>query len=311
MSESPLRIATRASQLALWQANHVAELLRSSHQGLEVELIEISTQGDRDRSEPLRQFGGLGVFTSEVQNALLEQRADLAVHSLKDLPTAANESLVLASVPERASVYDALVFAADSSCGALEDLPQNARVGTGSPRRQAQLRHHRPDLDLAEIRGNVETRLRKVDDGEYDAIVLAEAGLVRLGLGDRISLRLEPPLMYPAVSQGALGLECRRDDQRTREAVSAIDHVVTHACVNAERALLRELRAGCHAPLGAFCRIDADALTLSAVVLDLEGRERVEAELSGNLETAEDLGRELAALLSEKGAAALLGEHGT
>lgn len=310
MSQAPLRIATRASHLALWQANHIAELLRLSHDGLEVELVEISTQGDRDRAEPLRQFGGLGVFTSEVQNALLDGRADLAVHSLKDLPTATNEKLVLAAVPERASVYDALVFAAGSPFHTLEDLPRQARVGTGSPRRQAQLRHHRPDLVLAEIRGNVETRLRKVDDGEYDAIVLAEAGLDRLGLSDRISVRLEPPLMYPAVSQGALGLECRQDDRRTQDYLWAVDDGATHSCVDAERALLRELRAGCHAPLGVFSCVDADHLSLRAVVLDLDGRQRIEAEIGGLLDDAEALGRQLAEELRGKGAATLLGEEG-
>jgi len=308
VSGTPLRIATRASRLALWQANHVAELLRQNVRGLDVELVEISTQGDRDRSEPLRQFGGLGVFTSEVQNALLENRADLAVHSLKDLPTATNESLVLAAVPERAPVYDALVLPAGSACQSLDDLARGARIGTGSPRRQAQLLYRRPDLEMSEIRGNVETRLRKLDDGEYDAVVLAEAGLIRLGLEQRITVRLEPPAIYPAVSQGALGLECRRSDRRTQDSLATIDHAVTHACVNAERALLRELRAGCHAPLGAFSRVNGESLLLSAVVLDLEGGERVAAEFAGSLADAESIGRELAKRLREKGAAALLGE---
>lgn len=310
MSETRLRIATRASRLALWQANHVAGLLRRNVPGPDVELVKVSTRGDRELLDPLRRFGGLGVFTSEVQKALLEDRADLAVHSLKDLPTAANENLVLAAVPERESVYDALVFPAESSSRNLGDLPRGARVGTGSPRRQAQLLHQRPDLQTAEIRGNVETRLRKLDDGEYDAVVLAEAGLIRLDMQQRISLRLEPPAVYPAVSQGALGLECRRNDRRTQDSLAAIDHAATHACVNAERALLRELRAGCHAPLGAFSRIDGETLFLSAVVLDLQGHERIAAELEGPLDDAEALGCELADRLRDKGAASLLADEG-
>lgn len=306
MSETPLRIATRASRLALWQANHVAELLRDALPEIEVELVEISTQGDRDRSEPLRQFGGLGVFTSEVQSALLDGRADLAVHSLKDLPTAEHEELILAAVPKRESVYDTLVFGERAALESLDDLAAGAKVGTGSPRRQAQLLHLRPDLELAEIRGNVETRLRKVDDGEYDAIILAEAGLNRLELGHRISLRLSPPQMYPAVSQGALGLECREDDERSRDALSTLNDSVAMSCVNAERALLSTLRAGCHAPLGAFSEVDDDRLTLSGVVLSLDGQERVAAEVSGDLELGSALGEQLAELLKEQGADSLL-----
>lgn len=306
MTTDPLRIATRASRLALWQANHVAELLRTALSDVEVELVEISTQGDRDRSEPLRQFGGLGVFTSEVQSALLDGRADLAVHSLKDLPTAEHEELTLAAVPQRESVYDALVFAENSERNTLEDLPEGAKVGTGSPRRQAQLLHARPDLELAEIRGNVETRLRKVDEGEYDAIILAEAGLNRLELGDRISARLKPPVMYPAVSQGALGLECRQEDERTLSALSLLSDELAKNCVLAERALLSTLRAGCHAPLGAFSQIDEDQLTLSGVILSLDGRERIEAEVTGELSSARELGSQLANLLKSQGGDSLL-----
>jgi len=306
VSESTLRIATRASRLALWQANHVAALLREASPDTKVELVEISTQGDRDRSEPLRQFGGLGVFTSEVQTALLDGRADIAVHSLKDLPTAAHDQLSLASVPNRESVYDALVFAENCEFKTLEDLPQGAKVGTGSPRRQAQLLNVRPDLKLTEIRGNVETRLRKVDDGEYDAIILAEAGLKRLGLQERISLRMSPPQMYPAVSQGALGLECRNDDENALTALNFLNDPTSHLCVLAERALLSTLRAGCHEPLGAYSTVEGDELTLSGVVLSLDGSQRVEAEVTGDLTLGSALGEKLAELLKEQGAAALL-----
>ncbi|MDC0262290.1 hydroxymethylbilane synthase [Planctomycetaceae bacterium] len=306
MNVVPLRIATRASRLALWQANHVAALLREALPEMEVELVEISTQGDRDRTEPLRQFGGLGVFTSEVQAALLDGRADIAVHSLKDLPTAAHEKLSLAAVPQRESVYDALVFGENCEFQTLEDLPEGAKVGTGSPRRQAQLLHVRPDLELAEIRGNVETRLRKVDEGEYDAIVLAEAGLKRLELENRISLRLSPPQMFPAVSQGALGLECRADDERSLTALGFLNDPTSHLCVLAERALLSTLRAGCHAPLGAFSAVKRDELSLSGVVLSLDGSQRIDAEITGELSMGSTLGERLAELLKEQGAAALL-----
>jgi hydroxymethylbilane synthase len=306
MNGPPLRIATRASRLALWQANHVASLLREANPDTKVELVEISTQGDRDRTEPLRQFGGLGVFTSEVQTALLDGRADIAVHSLKDLPTAAHEKLTLAAVPQRESVYDALVFGENSNFKTLEDLPEDAKVGTGSPRRQAQLLHIRPDLKLAEIRGNVETRLRKVDEGEYDAIVLAEAGLKRLELKDRISLRLSPPQMFPAVSQGALGLECRADDEHSLTALGFLNDETSHLCVLAERALLSTLRAGCHAPLGAFSAVKGDELTLSGVVLSLDGSQCVDAEINGELSMGSTLGERLAELLKEQGADELL-----
>lgn len=306
MTSRTIRIATRTSSLALWQARHVSELLRSRNPDLDVELIHVSTQGDRDRSEPLRQFGGLGVFTREVQSAVLADEADLAVHSLKDLPTAPVDGLHLAAVPGRAAVYDALVFPAGAKGASIDDLPESARVGTGSPRRQAQFRHARPDLRLLEIRGNVETRLRKLDDGDYDAIVLAEAGLSRLGLAERISGRLEPPLMYPAVAQGALGIECRTSDDEVRTLLAEITHPQTQACTTAERTLLAELRAGCHAPLGALSTVDAETLTLAAVILSPDGAERIEASTDGPLTDAANVGRTLASKLRNLGADELL-----
>lgn len=308
MTPAALRIATRASNLALWQANHIAALLRERHPELEVSLVHVSTQGDRDRVEPLRQFGGLGVFTREVQRVVLDGSADLAVHSLKDLPTAPCAGLVLACVPERASRFDALVLPANAEPIELDSLPEQARVGTGSPRRQAQLWNRRPDLQLTEIRGNVETRLRKLDEGEYEAVVLAEAGLTRLGLADRITARLEPPAMFPAVAQGALGIECRENDESTRSLLAELTHPETLACAAAERALLSALRAGCHAPLGALCRAEGDALELAAVILSLDGRERLELAATGLVSDPSELGRRLAEEFRLQGAERLLGE---
>ena len=306
-SRRTLRIASRASQLALWQARHVADLIRATEPGVSVEIVEISTTGDRDRFSALSQMGGQGVFTREVQAAVLEGRADLAVHSLKDLPTVPTEGLCLAGVPERAARFDALVLP-HSRVGSLDDLPPGAKVGTGSLRRRAQLLHLRPDLRFEEVRGNVETRLRKVDDGEYDAIVLAEAGLRRLGLAGRISAVLAPPLVYPAVGQAALGLECRVDDSFTSEILGRLTDQVALTEVLAERACLRELKAGCHAPVGVLTRFEGDRLTLEGVVLSRDGQERITAQATSTAVTAEALGRCVAQLLMAQGAHRLMGD---
>jgi hydroxymethylbilane synthase len=303
MHERRLRIATRHSDLALWQARHVADRLRAAAPGLEIELVHVTTTGDRDRTHTLREFGGVGVFTREVQRAVLEGRADVAVHSLKDLPTEPVTDLVLAAVPERASPFDVLVLPAGASpVGSLDDLKQGARVATGSVRRQAQLLHRRPDLRLVEIRGNVPTRVARLDEGQYDAVVLAEAGLDRLGLRDRISLVLRPPLMLPAVGQGALGLECRSGDEATRTMLDAITDPDVFAAVRAERVVLAELRAGCHAPLGVFTTIDGTGLGLEAVVLSANGRERLHEGGTGSRGDPESLGREVAQRLLGRGA---------
>lgn len=246
MSGVLIRIATRTSALALWQAHYIAGRLQQLPAAPAVEIVHIITTGDQNQTDALRQFGGTGVFTREVQKAVLDGRADIAVHSLKDLPTLTAEGLQLAAVPERAPRCDALLLPGHSPpVSTIHDLPESARIGTGSPRRQAQLLHHRPDLLVQEIRGNVDTRLRKLDEGQYDAILLAEAGLTRLGLAERMSLPLTPPLFFPAVSQGALGIECRGDDQAVQALLSQLTCHGTLTEVLAERALLRELRAGC------------------------------------------------------------------
>lgn len=310
MSQRILRIATRTSALALWQANYLADRLRSLPESPTVELVRIVTTGDTNQTDALRQFGGTGVFTREVQKAVLDERADLAVHSLKDLPTQSADGLVLACVPERAPRFDALLLPSGAeTIPSLRDLPPNARIGTGSPRRQAQLLNLRPDLQLLEIRGNVDTRIRKLDEGQYDAIILAEAGLRRLGLEARISLLLQPPELYPAVSQGALGIECRTDDEHTRTLLSAITCETTYAEALAERSLLRTLRAGCHAPLGVWCQIDKETLRLTGVLLSLDGATRIEESAEGALSSPESIGTQVASQLMASGAESILG-HG-
>ncbi len=304
---SVVRLATRGSALALWQARHISGLIQHASPGTTVELVEISTTGDRVQSQPLRDMGGTGVFTREVQVAVLDGRADLAVHSLKDLPTETAPGLALAGIPERGVTADALVLPKGSSLAPQwEALPPGARVGTGSPRRQSQLRYLRPDLQLSEIRGNVETRLRKLDDGEYDALILASAGLIRLGLEQRISCPIAPPVMYPAVSQGAIGLECRADDAATQRLLQLITHGPTWAAALAERSLLRSLRAGCHAPVGVSTRVDGNALQMEAVVLSPDGTKRWIATATGTVTDPEPLGAEVAKSLIDQGAAAVL-----
>ncbi|MGZ0167689.1 MAG: hydroxymethylbilane synthase [Planctomycetales bacterium] len=310
-----IRIATRTSPLALWQANYVRDRILDCTDGCTVELVDVSTIGDRDRATALASMGGQGVFTKEVQNAVLSDRADLAVHSLKDLPTDATAGLKLAGIPERAPVADALVLPAHSDIAIperLESMPfdvltAGARIGTGSPRRQAQLLHMRPDLQMFENRGNVETRMQKLDDGEFDAIILAEAGLRRLGHAGRISSLLVSPLMLHAVGQGALGIECREDDEFIIDILTKISDAKVVAAVSAERSLLRDLRAGCHAPVGATTSFSADgSLTLRGVVLSLDGADRLEATATGSPDKAEALGLEVAASLREVGAERLL-----
>lgn len=297
-----LRIATRASQLALWQSNYIAELIRKIAPQIEVQLVHISTTGDRDQKETLQALGSFGVFTREVQLALLDGRADMAVHSLKDLPTDGPPQLTLGAVPVRGPTIDALILPVTQATRlSLEDLKPNARVGTGSPRRKAQLLYLRPDLQLFEIRGNVDTRLKKLDAGEYDAIILASAGLTRLGWADRIHSEIAPPSMYPAVGQGAVGVECRTDDLELQRLLQGITDPNTMAAVTAERSLMSSLRAGCHAPLGVHTTIDEQTIRLEAVVLPVDGQQRWMASASAGLSQAALLGKQVATLLKEQG----------
>jgi hydroxymethylbilane synthase len=307
---STIRIATRASSLAQWQAQHVSSLLSAAVPGLVVDMVHVTTTGDRVQTEALREFGGVGVFTREVQHAVLDGRADIAVHSLKDLPTEPTAGLMLAAVPCREDRFDALVLpvSAASADVRLSSLPAGTRIGTGSLRRQAQLRHLRTDWHIEEIRGNVDTRLRKLDAGEYDALILAAAGLIRLGQAHRISLRLEPPVMYPAVGQGAIGIECRADDLPVQRALSRLTDPATWSEVVAERSLLAALRAGCHAPVGALTRQEGDLLKLEAVVLSPDGLQKWSVAESSAARHAVELGQRVAQRLLDEGAGTVL--HG-
>jgi hydroxymethylbilane synthase len=303
-SGTVLRLGTRNSPLARWQAEWTAGELR--RRGATVELVPITTSGDRQQTGPIGAIGTQGVFTKELQRALLAGDIDLAVHSLKDLPTEPVPGLGLAAVPARGPIGDCLVSPRFKS---VEELPQGAIVGTGSRRRRAQLLHVRPDLKLEDIRGNVETRLRKLHDGEYAALVLAEAGLVRLKLDANITQLLPKSLMLPAVGQGALGIESRTDDQATRAALAPLDDDATHRAVDGERSVLHALRGGCLAPVGAWGRIEPDGrLHLSAVVLKADGSRRLFVEHSARPAEAVELGRRVAEELIAQGAAELIAE---
>lgn len=301
-SSRRIRIATRESQLALWQANFVKDQLSYTYPDCEVELVPVSTIGDRDRTAALRNMGGQGVFTREVQRIVLDDQADIAVHSLKDLPTVPVDGLQLAGIPARAPRFDALLLPLNSTYQSIDELPENFRIGTGSPRRQAQLWNHRPDLDLMEIRGNVETRIRKLDEGEYDAIILAEAGLRRLGLADRINFLLQPPVMLPAVGQAALGIECRHDDSEMAQLLEGISDEQTIREVTVERACLATLKAGCHAPVGVMCQEDGEQLSFQGVVLSADGRQRFDVSLAATIDQHRQLGVDAAQQLIIQGA---------
>jgi hydroxymethylbilane synthase len=300
---NPLRIGTRGSPLALWQAHHVRGLLRASAPDRDVELVEIETIGDKIRDVPLVQLGGDGAFTKAIQQALLDRRVDLAVHSLKDLPTFAVDGLMLAAVPKRGPAGDAFVSKKHHS---FAGMPAGAVVATSSLRRKAQLLRRRPDLKLIDLRGNVETRLKKLVEQDLDATILAEAGLVRLGLGDQITEVLDATWMFPAVGQGALGLECRTDDAETRSIVEPLNNMPTRWSVLAERALLRGLGGGCQVPIGARTTITDNLLTLRGVVLPPDGSARIDDIASGPCEQAEALGQALADRLRARGAEELL-----
>jgi hydroxymethylbilane synthase len=295
-----LRIGTRASALARWQAEWVAAAVARG--GAEVELIPVATRGDQQQA-PIGRIGGSGVFTKEIQRALLDQRIDLAVHSLKDLPTEETPGLTLAAVPARAAVHDVLVSREGLP---LERLPAGALVGTGSQRRRSQLLHARPDLRTQDIRGNVETRLRKLRDGQFDVVILAEAGLQRLGLSAQITQVLPMAIFLPAIGQGALGIEARTGDEPTRAALAPLNDAATCAAVTAERAMLAALQGGCLAPVAGWGRVEADRLVLSGRVLSPDGSHMLDATLSADPADAASLGQRVAQQLLDQGAADLI-----
>jgi hydroxymethylbilane synthase len=298
-----IRLGTRASQLALWQSHWVRAQLEQC--GVTVELVEIRTEGDV-ATQPLAQIGGQGLFTKRLQVALLNHEIDLAVHSLKDLPTENHPRLRIAAIPPRETREDVLV---SNRWTNVPTLPENSVIGTGSVRRAAQLLNLRADLKIIDIRGNVDTRLKKLDRGDYDAIVLAAAGLTRLGLADRIVYRFPPDELMPAVGQGALGLETRVDDPATIELVAPLNDPTSYFAAISERAMLRKLFAGCLSPVGADTQVVGDQLTLSGIVLSRDGQQKISATLSSDLSNAENLGVTVAEMLLEKGAGALLKRH--
>jgi hydroxymethylbilane synthase len=297
-----IRIGTRGSRLARWQAEWVAEELRK--QKIEVELVPLSTEGDRKDKGALSQLGSVGIFTREIQRALLDHQVDLAVHSLKDLPTARTEGLQLAAVPLRGPCEDVLVTQNQET---LRDLPPKSRIGTGSLRRRSQILHLRSDLQVVPIRGNVETRIKKLENEEYDGIVLAHAGLLRLGLHKYVHQIFQTSEMIPAVGQAALGIEIRESDSALHACLEQINHRPTHQAILAERTLLSKLQGGCLAPVGAWAReIESEQLQLDAVVLDVSGTQRLFHTDRKPMEEAEALGDEIAEHLLTQGAEALI-----
>ena len=303
MNPSTLRIATRKSALALWQAEHVAALLRAAHPGLMVELMPMSTRGDEILDQPLASIGGKGLFLKELEVAMLEGRADLAVHSLKDVPAQLQPGFVLPAMLPRADAADAFV---SNICADLAALPHGARVGTSSLRRQAQLRALRPDLVLLDLRGNVGTRLGKLDAGHYDAIVLACAGLERLGLAARICSRLAAPDWLPAPGQAAITIEARDDNPAVLMLLAALDDADTRLTVSAERAMNRALGGSCTKPVGAWCVLGEQGLHLRGMVGDAASGRLLRAEASATVDQALALGRQVAADLLGQGAGELL-----
>lgn len=297
-----LRIATRKSPLALWQAEHVAALLRKAHPELQIELVPISTKGDRIQDRSLAAIGGKGLFIKELEVALEEGAADIAVHSMKDVPRLP-EGFVIGAVLPRADPFDALL---SHQAACLEDLPPGARVGTSSLRRQAQLLNLRPDLNIEPLRGNVDTRVRRLDSGELDAIILACAGLIRLGWESRIGARLDPRVCLPAVTQGIIGIECRSDADHTRHLLQVLDDGATRIVMDAERAFAERLGGSCQSPIAAYATLNGTRLTLDGLVAEPDGSRLLRDSATGDSARPTDLGAALAERVLSAGAAELL-----
>ncbi|EGR4116550.1 hydroxymethylbilane synthase [Vibrio cholerae] len=303
MTETPIRIATRQSPLALWQANYVKDALMAAHPGLQVELVTMVTRGDVILDTPLAKVGGKGLFVKELEIAMLEGRADLAVHSMKDVPVDFPDGLGLVTICEREDPRDAFV---SNTYAKIEALPSGAIVGTCSLRRQCQLKAARPDLVIKELRGNVGTRLSKLDAGEYDAIILAAAGLKRLELESRIRSFIEPEQSLPAVGQGAVGIECRVNDQRVRALLAPLNHADTADRVRCERAMNLTLQGGCQVPIGSYALLEGNTIWLRALVGEPDGSQIVRGEIRGPRTQAEQLGITLAEQLLSQGAKEIL-----
>ena len=300
-----LRIATRKSPLALWQAEYVKRQLMLCHPDLQVELVAMSTRGDKLLDAPLAKVGGKGLFVKELEVAMLDGRADIAVHSMKDVPMEFPQGLDLAVICQREDPTDAFV---STKYSGLDQLPKNAIVGSSSLRRQSQIRAKFPHLTIRDLRGNVNTRLEKLDKGEYDALILASAGLIRLGMADRIASRLDIDLCLPAGGQGAVGIECRADDSDILALLAPLHHAETASCVIAERAVNRRLQGGCQVPIACFAEIDAESqsLSLRGLVGSIDGQKILEASITGAADRAELLGESLADKLLSMGAGEIL-----
>jgi hydroxymethylbilane synthase len=305
MSDHTIRIATRKSPLAVWQAEHVAAALRRHHPGLAVELVGMSTKGDKFLDAPLAKIGGKGLFVKELEEGLLDGRADIAVHSMKDVPPQFPPGLHLPVVMEREDPCDAFV---SNRLGRVEELPHGARVGTASLRRQCQLLARRPDLKISVLRGNVNTRLAKLDAGEYDAIVLASSGLKRLGLHERIRCVMAPEESLPAVGQGALGIECRLDDPWVNGLIEPLRHRPTQIRVSAERAMSARLQGSCQVPIGGYALLEENELYLRGLVGTPDGRRILRGEIRGEPAQAETLGARLGDELLARGGGAILAD---
>ena len=303
MTKKTLRIATRKSPLALWQAEYVRDRLQKAHPGLRVELVRMTTQGDKVLDSPLAKIGGKGLFVKELEEGLLSGRADLAVHSMKDVPVELPDGLHLPVICEREDPRDAFVSRRFAS---LDELPQGARVGTSSLRRQCQIKARRPDLEILNLRGNVNTRLAKLDAGDFDAVILAAAGLLRLGFAGRITTYLDTAVSLPAMGQGAVGIECRRDDPEVNELIAVLDHTTTHILVSAERAMNHRLEGGCQVPIAGHAVLENGALFLRGLVGYPDGSQVIRDEIRGDPAEATTLGIALAEQLLESGAGAIL-----
>ena len=300
-----IKIGTRASLLAITQSTMIKELIENQHPGITVELVRITTKGDKILDVPLAKVGGKGLFVKELEDALLDGRADLAVHSMKDVPTELPDGLHLGIVTERENPRDAFV---SNKYADVVALPQGATVGTSSLRRKSQLAAMRPDLVIEDLRGNVDTRLRKLDEGQYDAIILASAGLNRLGKSDRIASLLEPVHMLPAIGQGALALELRKDDAELLDGISFLNHPATATAVMAERALLIRLEGGCQVPIGAYATIEGDTVTLTGLIASIDGKEILKEQMTGPAVEAAAMGTRLAEKLLDMGGREILDE---
>ena len=305
MSDDILRIATRKSPLALWQANYVSSMLQHHHPDLKVELVTMVTQGDKILDTPLAKVGGKGLFVKELEVGMLEGRADIAVHSMKDVPVEFPIGLHLAAICEREDPRDAFV---SNTYASLDDLPQGARLGTSSLRRQSQIAAFRPDLKIIDLRGNVNTRLKKLDDGEYDAIILAAAGLIRLEFQDRITQFIGTDICLPAIGQGAVGIECRSDDARVHNLIAPLNDNKTQIRISAERAMNERLQGGCQVPIAGYAEFEKGLIMMRGLVGQVDGKKIIRGDIAGPAENAEELGIVLAEDLLSRGANKILNE---